>query len=281
MLESCLDQGAGLRLQMPQLAPRLAALVGHGDTDTELPLLWQLCDAMRCLGYRVAVLDVSGTESAESPGLHGLLDGSHSADDDHHDHFDHRMPAYNLAVFPSRRGMASLITARGAPRTDACARLGRALRAYDLAVLFGSAAQIAGWAHYCAIAPVLPAAPQKDALLAASRSLKSLVEAGVVPTIASVVTRPGIATAGIAQAARDNLSRCATRWLGRQVDVMRVRSAPEGAPISSEVHRLALRLIEGAANLASGASPLAPAPDTDAFPLPFPSPRFDRPVRSH
>jgi len=32
MLESCLDQGAGLRLQMPQSAPRLAALIGHGDT---------------------------------------------------------------------------------------------------------------------------------------------------------------------------------------------------------------------------------------------------------
>jgi len=274
MLESCLDQGAGLRLQMPQSAPRLAALVGHGDTDTELPLLWQLCDAMRALGYRVAVLDVSADEDFESPGLRGLLDGSLSTDDDDLDIAGH-MPSYNLAVFPARRGLAGLITSRGEPRADACIRLGRALRAYDMAVMFGSAEALAGWSHHCAIAPVLPAAPQKESLLAAWRSLKALVEAGVVPTLASVVTRPGIATAGIALAARDNLQRCAESWLGRRVDVLRVRAAADGAPASSEVHRLALRLIEGAATLASVATPLAPAPDAGF------SSRFERPLRSH
>ncbi|WPB57749.1 hypothetical protein [Xylophilus sp. GOD-11R] len=273
MLESCLDQGAGLRLQMPQTGPRLAALVGHGDTDTELPLLWQLCDALGALGYRVAVLDASRGETLELPGLHGLLDGSLSADDD----FDllGQVPAAELSVFPARHGLAGLAKPDGALRADAGARLGRALHAYDIAILFGSADRLADWARHWAISPVLPAAPQKDSMLAAWRSLKTMVAVGVFPTLASVVTRPGMATAGMAQAARDNLARCASHWLGRDVDVLRVRAAPEGEPASAEVHRLALRLIEGAATLATVATPLAPSPDAAAFV------RFDRSIRSH
>lgn len=273
MLESCLDQGAGLRLQMPQTAPRLAALIGHGDRDTEQPLLWQLCDSLQVLGYRVAVLDAGGAESFEMPGLKGLLDGSLLADDD----YDPAGPALGreLAIFPARRGLDSLTESDHTPRADACARLGRALRSYDIAILFGSAERLAGWSQHCAIAPVLAAAPQKESLLAAWKSLKSMAEVGVIPTIASVVTRPGIATAGIAQAARDNLARCAAHWLGREVDVLRVRAAPEGAAPSAEVHRLALRLIEGAATLATVATPLAPSPDAAAFV------RFDRSARSH
>jgi len=273
MLESCLDQGAGLRLQMPQLAPRLAALVGHGDTDTEMPLLWQLCEALQVLGYRVAVLDAAGAETFDMPGLHGLLDGSLAADDCY-DPLT-AASAHDLAILPARKGLAGLTDRRGLPRADAACRLGRALRAYDISILFGSAELLAGWSQHCAITPVLAAAPQKSSVLAAWKSLRSLIDAGVVPTIASVVTRPGMATAGSAQAARDNLARCAESWLGFQVDVLRVRAAPDGAPASAEIHRLALRLIEGAATLASVATPLAPAPDAAAFA------RYDRSVRSH
>jgi len=273
MLESCLDQGAGLRLQMPQSAPRLAALIGHGDTETEMPLLWQLCDALQALGYRVAVLDAGGAESFEMPGLKGLLDGSLLADDDYDPAASSLGP--ELAIFPARRGLDSLTEADLTPRADACARLGRGLRAYDIAILFGRSDVLAGWARHCAIAPVLAAAPNKASLLAAWQDLKVLAEAGITPTIASVVTRPGIATAGIAQAARDNLARCAAHWLGREVDVLRVRAAADGAPASAEIHRLALRLIEGAATLATVATPLAPSPDAALFA------RFDRSVRSH
>ncbi|QHI97977.1 hypothetical protein GT347_08200 [Xylophilus rhododendri] len=273
MLESCHDQGAGLRLQMPQTCPRLAALIGHGDTDTELPLLWQLCDALQSLGYRVAVLDASRAESFDTPGLQGLLDGSLSADDELDP--SGSFAAVELSIFPAHRGLASLVGLDGVPDFGASARLGRALHSYDIAVLYGSAAQLAEWAGHCAIAPVLPAAPRKSSLLAVGKAVKTLADAGVLPTLASVVTRPGIATAGVAQAARENLARCAAYWLGREIDVLRVRSAPEGEPASTEVHRLALRLIEGAATLATVATPLAPAPDAAAFV------RHGRTARSH
>jgi len=254
MLEAHLDQGAGLRLQTPLTAPRLAALVSQGDPHTELPLLWQLCAALQALGYQVAVLDATVAETPDAPGLAQLLDGSMAADDD----LDADAGPADLAVFPAARGLATLAADALAPagvRAARLARLARVLRPHDLALLYGSAELLADWTAQCGIVPVLPAAPLQRGVLAAYQSLRVLHQAGVVPTLASVVTRPGMATAGSAQAARANLARCAEHWLGCRIEVLRVRAATaDGAPVPGDVHRLALRLLEGAAALApSGA----------------------------
>lgn len=247
MLDAALDQGAGLRLQTPQSAPRIAGFVSQGDPDTELPLLWQLCDALQSLGYQVAVLDCTTTETADLPGLRELLDGSLGMDDGHS---PWNGDSFGMSVLPARMGIASLSTSDGSPHPAATARLTRALRPYDLALLYAGAPLLARWSRECGMTPVLAAAPRQSGVLAAYQSLKSLVDAGVVPTVASVVTRAGVATAGTAQAARENLTRCAAAWLGCKLDVLRVRTSLDGERASGDVHRLALRLIEGAATLA-------------------------------
>lgn len=249
MLEAPLDQCTGLRQQTPPAAPRLAALVSQGDPHTELPLLWQLCAALQALGYQVAVLDATVAETPDTPGLAQLLDGSMAADDDLE-----ADGAADLAVYPAARGLAALSADALAPaavRAARLARLARVLRPHDLALLYGSAELLAGWTAQCGIVPVLPAAPLQRGVLAAYQSLRVLHRAGVVPTLASVVTRAGMVSAGSAQAARTNLARCAEHWLGCRIEVLRVRATTaDGATVPAEVHRLALRLLEGAATLA-------------------------------
>ncbi|XAH23054.1 hypothetical protein AAFF27_24215 [Xylophilus sp. GW821-FHT01B05] len=273
MLEAHLDQGAGLRLQMPQAAPRLAALVSQGDPLTELPLLWQLCAALQALGYQVAVLDATVAETADAPGLAQLLDGSMAADDE----LDPGAEPAGLAVFPAASGLAMLTAGTQAPaavHASRLARLARVLRPHDLALLYGSAELLARWTAQCGIVPVLPAAPLQSGVLAAYQSLRVLHQAGVVPTLASVVTRTGMVTAGSARAARDNLARCAADWLGCRIEVLRVRTATaDGAPVPGDVHRLALRLLEGAAALAP--EPVLAVPVTGAHSA------FDRSEQSH
>ncbi len=272
MLDALLDQGAGLRIQTPQAATRLAALVAQGDADTELPLLWQLCAALQALGYQVAVLDGTSAEHLHSPGLLQLLDGSIGADDD----FDPASAPCGLSVFPAALGLRAMADEHNLRAEDAL-RLARLLRPHDIVLLYAPAEVVAHWAADCAIAPVLPAAPLQSGVLAAYRSLRTLHAAGIAPTVASVVTRTGMATAASAQAARENLARCAEAWLGLQIEVLRVRAVPpeSGLPAASgDVHRLALRLIEGAATLAAHALPF-PAPATGAH---YAAERF---VRSH
>jgi hypothetical protein len=268
MLDPHVDQGAGLRCQTPQAAPRLAALAGHGDVETELPLLWELCSALQAQGYRVAVLDTTAHETEQSPGLQDLLDGGTAPEDG----WDYTGDP-GLCAFPAAGGLATLADASGKPRPAALPRLARALRCYDVAILYGGVPLLVEWARHCAITPVLATAPRQAGVLAAYRSLKSLCDAGVVPTVASVVTRPGIATAGSAEAARTNLAQCAQTWLGRHIDVLRVRASLDSGTASAEIHRLALRLVEGAATL---------APEPFLFQPPATGQgNFDRPARSH
>lgn len=291
MLDAALDQGAGLRLQTPQSTPRIAGLVAQGDTDTELPLLWQLCDALQTLGYQVAVLDAHSAESADTPGLRELLEGSLGMEDGAAQADDWT----GMAVLPAAAGLARLVAPHGGdPLPAAPARLARVLRPYDMVLLYAAAPLLARWARYCGMTPVLAAAPRQSGVLAAYQSLKALVDAGVVPTVASVVTRAGVATAGTAQAARENLARCADAWLGCRLDVLRVRTSIDGERASGDVQRLALRLIEGAATLSHAnassyglRSAVVPAIHEEALPAVLPIRRsplaraFDRSARSH
>ncbi len=269
MLDPRLDQGAGLRCQTPQALPRLAALAGHGDVDTELPLLWELGNALQSLGYRVAVLDATAHETPDAAGLQDLLDGSATPDDT----WDIDEPM-GLCAFPAAGGLALLSDETGQPGPAALARLARALRPYDIAILYGHVPLLAAWASHCIITPVLATAPRQEGVLAAYRSLKSLSDAGVMPTVASVVTRPGVATAGSAEAARANLARCAQAWLGRQIEVLRVRASLGNGRASAEIHRLALRLLEGATTLVAE-SPHVFTPQAAGQGI------LERPARSH
>jgi len=74
-------QAAGLAGLAAEQAPRIVALAGHGDRQSELPLLWQLCAAWTALDYPLVVLDAHVRETAQAPGLQQLLDDSADAAD--------------------------------------------------------------------------------------------------------------------------------------------------------------------------------------------------------
>ena len=246
-----IDQSTGLRHLMPGCMLRLGGLVAQGDTDTELPLLLRLCEILQDMGHTVAVLDATFAESSASPGLRGLLDGSL-------DPLDVRaacdFPA-GLTVLAAARGMASLCANGGATLP----RLSRVFRAWDMVLVYGGAELFASLSPHCRVRPALTCAPHPQGVLAAYRSLKTLVDAEIVPAVASVVTRSGMATAAGALAARENLRQCALDRLGCRIDVLRVRAMPEAGAPDQETARLALRVLEGAATLAelSAAPPLS------------------------
>ena len=83
MLDAFLHQGSGLRAHAAQSAPRIVAMASHGDRQSELPLLSDLCTAWTDLGYLVVVLDATVAESDNLPGLQQMLGSSgqtHTAD---------------------------------------------------------------------------------------------------------------------------------------------------------------------------------------------------------
>ena len=73
MLDHAIHQASGLQGMLQQAAPRLMALASHGSQQDELPLLWDLCSTLVRLGYSVAVLDGTTTETDLNQGLVQLL----------------------------------------------------------------------------------------------------------------------------------------------------------------------------------------------------------------
>jgi hypothetical protein len=70
-------QAAGL-MHAAMLAPsQLIALVDHGDSTVEMPLLWALCSAYVRAGHQVAVIDGSSCETPGNPGLLQICEGTY------------------------------------------------------------------------------------------------------------------------------------------------------------------------------------------------------------
>lgn len=271
MLDRDASQGASLRPAIHgQPAARLTAMVSHGDQQTELPLLWQLCAALQGFGHHVAVLDATAAETALRPGLQQMLDGSQVGDAGY--------DAAGLSVWPAATGMQALATAcdvladaargNGADASSARevaaaamrAHLARALRPHDLVLLYAAPDRLAAWMGGSALAPLLATSPVQSRVLAAYQSLRQLLGTGIAPTLATVTTETGPAPAASAQAARTNLAHCASVWLGRQIDVLGVRTSLHAEFPSADVRRLALCLIERAVALDAAAPASAGRP---------------------
>jgi hypothetical protein len=266
MLDRDNSQGASLRPAMHgQPTARLTAMVSHGDLSTEMPLLWQLCAALQSFGHHVAVLDATATETPARPGLQQMLDGSHVGDAGY--------DTAGLSVWPAAAGMQALATAcdvladaardNGADAASARelaasamrAHLARALRPHDLLLLYATPDRLSAWMGGSALAPLLATSPVQSRVLAAYQSLRQLLDTGIAPTLATITTETGLAPAASAQAARTNLSHCASVWLGHRIDVLGVRTSLQAEFPSADVRRLALCLIERAV-------PLNPVPAT-------------------
>lgn len=239
MLELCVNQGAGLQGIAPQAGPRVLAMASHGDQQAELPLLWQLCTTLVDLGYPVAVLDASATESDANPGLAQLMEDATW-------HGDESQAPLSWSVIPAALGLQQLCRQpeAGARALDP---LGGLFQGFGVIVLYARAEVLTALLAHSGIEPLLTVSPDKMSCVSAYQSLKQLLlNAQLRPTIASWVGEPLAGAAAASHAPLKNLQDCAMTFLDYPLHLLAVRTRQAREGSSDDMHRLALRLLENA-----------------------------------
>jgi hypothetical protein len=250
MLDTSIDQGASLRRIAPQAAWSVIAMVTRGDVATELPLLWQICAALQSFSLRITVLDASSAETEDNPGLQNLLDHAHWPEDAAAD-----APPWHIV--PARLGLARLALqtrqdpAMSHPPLQALSHL---FRSCDLVVVYADAQLLATLLPGSQVRPLLAVTPRRASILGAYQNFKKLLlQARLVPLIASVVTAPFKNAELLAKSTGRALQNCARVHLDCQTDFMTVRSFPQQHARWDDAHQLALRLMASAIPMAHGA----------------------------
>lgn len=240
-----LNQAIGLlELATPQ-APQLLAVVAHGDERSEQPLLWQLSSALTELGYGVTVLDASMAESHDNPGLQQLLDEQFS-------HADSRGLGPTWDVLPAALGLQTLC-ALGVRPQHSLQRLGLALQAQSVVVLYASVDKLGQLLGDSDVRPLLSMSCEKSSLLTSYLALKRLLRnARLEPTILNMMQDRGSSpsTANVAHALRE----CARTFLAYEVNAIRIDPSQSDAHVDADMRRLATRLLENALPLQASPS---------------------------
>lgn len=238
MLEAGSHQAARLCALATPSGPRVVAVVSHGDRESELPLLWQLCSVWSALDYPVVVLDATAGETPAAPGLIQLLHDS--------EHLAHlgRGPQPWLIV-PAAQGLAELGHSPAAPNNLACLRqLGDMFHSHEVVVLYATAETLASVLPASALAPLLPVSSSENALLTAYQALKHLLNIGSLrPTIAAVMDHHE--TSNNAALHGGSLQACARDFLASELPTLQVR-----LQLPHEIRQLAMRLLECAPSTA-------------------------------
>lgn len=244
MLETCINQGAGLRGIAKQTAPRVIAMASHGDQQGELPLLWSLCSTLVEFGYPVAVLDATTVESDDNPGLAQLMDDVYWPG-------DLTSEALSWSVVPAALGLQRLGARRlaGSLPLDPLSGL---FQSFGVIVIYARADVLTLVLPDSGIEPLLTVSPAKMSPVTAYQALKQmLLDAKLRPTIASIVPEP-LSKAGVTSYSPvENLQKCAMTFLGYRLDSLLIRTAQAQDRPSDDMHRLALRLLENAMPLHS------------------------------
>ena len=235
MLESCVNQAAGLQGLTLQLAPRLVAVTSHGSQQGELPLLWSLCAAWVDLGFPVMVLDGHATESAQNPGLKQLLDDplERVNDDDN---------PLSWSVLAAAQGFEQL-TSQGLSSSH----FSELFQNYGVVLIYADASTMTRMLKGSGLAPLLVVAPLKASSLTAYRALKQLLlDAQLRPTVANIaLASPALASMHIAPPLQ-HLQDCAMTFLGYAVKPLTVTAGAQSGSSGDSVGRLALQLLENA-----------------------------------
>lgn len=239
MLDTCVNQGAGLQQIGPQTAPRVIAMASHGDQQGELPLLWSLCSALVDMGYSVVVLDAHTTESDNNPGLTQLLDGTSWRN-------DHLCEPNSWSVLPAAQGLRNMAIRRSAPDSP-LAPLGGLLGNYGVIVMYARAEILVDLLPGTGIEPLLTVSPLKMSSITAYQSLKQmLLNAGLKPTVAHIAVNSVTKSDPATNSAVQKLQECSLAFLGYRVDALTIRVGDAEERIADDVHRLTLRLLENA-----------------------------------
>lgn len=241
MLDSCVNQGAGLQSLGAPMSPRLVVMASHEDQPSELPLLWQLCRAWSALGYPVIVLDATQTESANQPGLQQLLDAQGRSQEGPGEVQD-----TEWAIYPAAAGLRQLC--EGAPRPGDAATLTALTQLfprYDVVLLYVNAATLATSLPDSGIEPLLAVCPNERSVLTAYQALKLLLINGrLQPTIVSMLASNDTEQHANGAGPNKSLQGCAMSFLGRQITTLTVDLQASDDQVAPDIDRLALRLLE-------------------------------------
>jgi hypothetical protein len=239
MLDTCVNQGAGLQQIGLQMAPRVIAMASHGDQQGELPLLWSLCSTLVDMGYSVVVLDAHTAESDGNPGLAQLLDGTNWRN-------DHLGEPNAWAVLPAAQGLRKMthpVPEAGRPLAPLGGRLGN----YGVIVLYAQTEILVDLLPGSGIEPLLTVSPLKMSSITAYQSLKQMLQnAGLKPTVAHIAVRDNAARELATHSTIHKLQECSMAFLGYRVDALTIRVGDAEERIADDVHRLTLRLLENA-----------------------------------
>jgi hypothetical protein len=233
MLDTFVNQAAGLQGLADPAAPRLILIASHGQQQGELPLLWSLCSAWEALGLSVLVLDGLACETPQNPGLLQLLDDPHSR-------FDHADSPLSWTVVSAQQGLSRL-----SAQTHPEATLGTLFGNYAVVLIYASAQATSKIFKNNAGAPLLLLTPHSTSSVSAYQALKQLrQQAQLRPTIANIAIsskpRPGVP----AYSSFQNLQNCAMTFLGYRLDAATIRVTADDTSAQNDIRSLALKLLE-------------------------------------
>ena len=238
MFEAGAHQASGLSGLAQRARPRVVAIASHGDQDAELPLLWDLCSTYNGLGYSVAVIDATTFETEANPGLEHLMDQGYWKDE---------AGAGQSAwpVIPSGRHLARLVHDERAGMANLEQLTGN-LQKYSVVVIYGRPEVLLPLLTGSQIKPVLAVSAARMSRVTAYHALKLLLLSGRLhPTIVAMVGDRAPDSGRLTQDLCRNLQDCAMTFLGYQLDTLTVQfQRPDGGGYSSDMHALALHLLE-------------------------------------
>ncbi len=238
MLETCLNQAAGLQALALQTTSRLIAVTSHGQQQGELPLLWSLCSAWVELGLPVAVLDGQTRESPQNPGLMQLLDDPQS-------HLTYAQEPVSWSVVPATLGFERL-SGYEFPNEV----LGNLFANYDVVLIYASASTITKLLKNSAASPLLLVAPLATSSLSAYQAIKQLLlDAKLRPTVANIALTSHAQAAMTTSSPVQHLQNCAMTFLSYRLDPIPIRAAVTDDRSQDDINRLALQLLENAVPL--------------------------------
>lgn len=264
MLDTGFHQAASLHSFTPQTELRVLAVASQEQAGSGMETLWQVCASLQRLGYPVVVLDATGYESDESPGLHHLLRRA-----PWHDGLDGDASPSSLAVIPAARGLWQLTRTDRPAHVSPLQDIQPYFRAYSILVLHAPAPLLGQLLTHTSTTPLMVMEGGSAGVLTTYKSLKQMAQyTGLSCTVAALVRGSGTRERRKTLVALQTLQDCAERHLGGQVHTTAVSTQNP-----QDLQRLALQLLENAGTI-NGSMAVAAAPGS------FPSTPA-HPVRSH
>lgn len=206
------SQAAGLMDAGQGRPARLLAMVCHGDSYAELPLMWQLCDALTQRQYNVTVLDGTKSESDENPGLSQVLEQGW---------YPQTAAAQPWRVMPARWGLQTL-AALGPQSLATELQWCQLASADSVLLIYATADVLATWAQRTGVQPLLALSAAKTSLMTSYLALKRLwIHGGVVPALVQRID-PHATDIDRAPAVSQSLTDCARHFLDIDVHVRRL-----------------------------------------------------------